>query len=402
MNLLIPPSSIMKVTNLIKKYLALILPFVLTATIAQETIIKPNFLNYSMDSITKVNFDESLESLFLEINRGNIREDLLTFKRAELTKSQLQELVSFETKKDTSEAKIGDKQLINVYPISANEYFISIAYIEPNSKPVPKLLYTIHLIATKENGNFTFSIPIDYLTRHWKTETTGNITYHYRTRLNKIRAELFEKNNTEIANKLGVKPEQLDFYMCDNFQEISRLLGFSYAAHTNGRYRDGYGVDSKTIFSVVNNEDFSHDIFHYYSGQVNERINRNWITEEGIAYAWGNAYYTDKEGEMVSLDRLIRELKKYLAQNPGTSLFELFANNTKIFNHIAAEINVRSVISGIIATEVEKKKGTAGILALINAGSRDRLKNYLKLTDKLIGLNKDNFNIVVGKLIQGN
>ena len=72
----------------------------LTSAIAQETIIKPKFLKYSMDSITKVNFNKSLESFFLEMNQGKINEDFLTPERVELTKSQLQELVSYEIKKD--------------------------------------------------------------------------------------------------------------------------------------------------------------------------------------------------------------------------------------------------------------------------------------------------------------
>ena len=382
------------------KYFTLILTFVFSSAIAQETIIKPNFLQNSMDSITKVNFNKSLESLFLEISHGKINEDLLTSNRLELTKSQLQELVNYEINKDSTTATIQDKQLINIYPISTNEYFLSLAYIMESSTSHPILYYTINLIATKANDKFTFSVPIDYFTRYWKTETIGNITYHFKEKIDKERAELFDKKNTSIATKLGLKPEELHFYMCDNFQEISELLGFSYSVYSNGKYRDGYGVDSKTIFSVMNNEDFSHDMFHYYSGQINERINRNWITEEGIAYAWGNAYYTDKDGEMISHKRLVSELKNYLSQNPDTDLFELFSNDTKVFNHIAPEISVRSTISGLIANEVDKKKGKDGILALINAGSKDRLESYLKLTDKLIGINKDNFNSKVGKLIK--
>lgn len=196
--------------------------------------------------------------------------------------------------------------------------------------------------------------------------------------------------------------EKLDFYMCDNFQEISELLGFAYSLSSNGKYRDGYGVDSKTIFSVMNNEDFSHDILHYYSGQINERKNRNWITEEGIAYAWGNAYYTDKEGEMITQQRLISELKNYLVQNPDVNLFELFSSNTKIFNDIAPEISVRPTISVIIANEIERKKGKEGVLALINAGSQDQLESYLKATNDLIGIRKGNFNSKVAELIEDN
>jgi len=368
----------------------------------KKTIVIPKFLQNSMDSITKQNFNQSLESFFSEMKQGKINEDLLTPKNADLTKSILQELVNYETKKDSTSAKIQDKQLINIYPISNEKYFISISYIYQRPKSNPILFYIINLIATQTNDKFTFSLPIDYLTKYWKTETVGNITYHFREKINKERAELCDSKNTEIASKLGLKPEKLDFYMTDNFQEISELTGFGYSIYSNGRYRDGYGVDTKTIFAIMNNEDFSHDMFHYYSGQINKRENRNWITEEGIAYAWGNAYYTDKNGEMITHKRLISELQDYLLKNPNTNLYELFSKDEKIFNNIAPEISVRSTISGIIANKVEKEKGKEGISQLINAGRKNTLENYLKATNELIGINKENFNLKVGELIINN
>ncbi|MEO6902523.1 MAG: hypothetical protein ABI315_05130 [Bacteroidia bacterium] len=387
---------------MIKKILTLALIIVFTSAIAQETILIPKYLQNSMDSITKQNFNQSLEIFFSEMKQGKINENLLTPAKADLTKSQLQELVKYETKKDSTTAKIQDKQLINVYPISTDKYFISISYTYQNPKTNPILLYIINLIATETNDKFTFSVPLDYLTRNWKTEIVGNITYHYRDKINNDRAKVFDNKNIEIAAKLGLKPEKLDFYMTDNFQEISELLGFGYSLYSNGKYRDGYGVDTKTIFAVMNNEDFSHDMFHYYSGQINKRENRNWITEEGISYTWGNAYYTDKDGEMITNKRLVTELQNYLLKNPDTNLYELFSNDEKIFKTIAPEISVRSTISGIIADQVEKEKGKDGISKLINAGSQDRLESYLKATNELIGINKENFNLKVGKLIKTN
>ncbi|AZJ35222.1 hypothetical protein [Tenacibaculum singaporense] len=384
---------------MLKNTLTIILFFALTTLFAQEAVIIPRFLYNPMDSISKQNFNQSLESFFSEITKGKINKSLLTPKRAELTQSQLQELISYETKKDSTTSKLQDKRLINLYPISNNDYFISISYTHQKPKSNPTLLYIFNLIATKEGNKFTFSVPIDYLTRYWKTQVIGNITYHFRDNLNIERAKLFNKKNSEIAMKLGLKPEKLDFYMTDNFQEISKLLSFGYSLFSNGKYRDGYGVDCKTIFAVMNNEDFSHDIFHYYSGKINKRENRNWITEEGIAYAWGNAYYTDKKGEMITNKRLITKLKDYLIKNPNANLFEIFSKNKKIFNDIAPEISVRSTMSGIIALEIEAKKGKEGITKLINAGRKNRLESYLKTTDELIGINNKNFNVKMKELI---
>ena len=381
-----------------KNFIVLIL-LLTQSTLFSQIIVKPKHLNYPMDSITKQKFNRDLESLFLEIQKDQISEEFITTKNAELTKSQLQELVDYELKKDSSTVQIQDKQLVNIYPISNNKYLFSLAYVDSNTESNPILLYKISLMATKTNEKFTFSIPIDYLTRYWKTKTIGNITYHYRNSLRKKRAKIFNRKNILVAKKFKLEPEKLDFYMCDNFQEISKLLGFDYSKYSNGKYSTGYGVDSKTVFSIMNNEDFSHDMFHYYSGKINKRINRNWIAEEGIAYLWGNAYYTDKNGEMITHKRLVDELKKYLIKYPNTDLLNIFIKNPKIFNDISTQISVRSTISGVIANEIEKKIGLEGIYALINSGRKKPLKNYLRVTNELIGLNKDNFNLKVRTLI---
>jgi len=366
---------------------------------AQETIVKPNYLNYEMEEITKESITKTLDSLYIQMSQGKLNTDFISANKTDLTISTLETFQLHELGKDSTRLKIQDKQLINIHPISKNKYSLSIAYVSPNGDSLPIILYILNLIAEENNGKITFSIPIDYLTRYWKTTEVGNVTYHYRGNINKSRAILFNDKNTQIAKKIGVKPEKLDFYMCDNRQEILKLQGLEYSIQFNGKTRDGYGVDAGTIFSIMNNEDFSHDIFHYYSGKINERKNRNWIAEEGISYLWGNAYYTDKSGEMVTHERLVSELKKYLSNNPNTSLFDLFKDNTKIFNLIAPEISVRSTISGVIVNEVEKKKGKEGISKLINSGRKDRMEKYLKMTNDLIGINESNFNSKVKQLI---
>jgi hypothetical protein len=100
---------------------------VITSATAQDIILKPTYVQYSMDSITKLNFNKSLELLFSNISQGIINEELLSPEKAELPRSQLQELVNYETRKDSSAAKIQDKQLVNIYPISNDQYFPSLA-----------------------------------------------------------------------------------------------------------------------------------------------------------------------------------------------------------------------------------------------------------------------------------
>ncbi|WP_438422711.1 hypothetical protein [Aquimarina macrocephali] len=387
---------------MIKRYIIVSLIFTFSTVISQETIVKPEFAKYPIDAITKEKISNTLESLFSEIGQGNINPDFLTTKKRRLTMVTLHKLMNYELKKDTLTPKVKDKQLINMYPISNHEYVLSISYTLQKDSSLPTIVYVVNLVATERNKKITFSIPLEYQTKYWHTEEIGNITYHYRGKINKERAQLFDKKNTQIANNLGLTPEKIDFYMCDNFQEILNLRGIVYSVKEKGKYRDGYGVVDKTIFSVMNNEDFSHDMLHYYSGKINERKNRNWITEEGVAYSWGNAYYTDKNGEMITHNRLVDELKEYLSKNTNTNLFELFSENVKIFDHIAPEVSVRSTISGLIVNLVQKEQGIEGVLKLIKAGRQNKLENFLKKTNELIGLNQNNFNLIIEKLITEN
>jgi len=385
-----------------KVILALNFILICSVAFAQKPLVKPRYLNYEMTDVVKERILTSLDLLINQMSKGNLNTDLITNENSGLTISTLENFQEYELSKDSVRLKVKDKQVTNLYPVSDSKYSLSIAYATSITNETPVIIYILNLIADDSNNKITFSTPIDYLTRYWKTTTVGNVIYHHRGEINKDRAELFAKKNTLIASKLGVKPEKFHFYMCDNRQEILKLQGLEYSIRYNGKTRDGYGVDAGTIFSVMNNEDFSHDMFHYYSGKINERKNRNWITEEGLAYSWGNAYYTDKDGEMITHKQLVNELRTYLSKNPNKTIFELFKEDTKIFNHIAPEISVRSTISGLIANEVENKKGKEGIQVLINCGRKDKLKNYLKAINDLIGISENNFNTKVLKLIKKN
>jgi len=366
---------------------------------SQTYITVPDYLRYSIDQNTSSNIFITIDSLLLQMNQGKLNYDFISEDQKDLTYSTLKNFQSYENNKSSVDSKIKDKQLINFYKIDDNKYLLSILYSKPSKNNLPILLNVLNLIASDDDDKITFAIPINYLTRYWKKTKVGNIMYHYIDTINVDRAMIFDKKNTIIAKKLGLKPGVFDFYMCANYQEILKLRGFEYSASKNGKTRSGYGVDANTIFSIMNNEDFSHDVFHFYSSLINKRENRNWIAEEGIAYSWGNAYYTDENGEMISQKRLVNRLKEYLNENENPKLLWVFAKNKRIFEDIAPDISVRSAIAGLIVEEVEKQKGIDGLLELINCGKKRKMDKFMEKINDLIGINQNNFNEEVKKLI---
>ena len=363
----------------------------------QNVFQVPKYLTFDTDLKTKENLLNSINNLFESIDNNTLDTTFINNDGYTLTTAILNSLKGNEDNIKDSIKNFYKRQLINLYPISTKEYFISIAYIGCKNNELPILKNILNLIAKNNDGKFVFSIPINYLTKTWNTKKNGHTTYYFVDNLNFKNAKIFDKKNISIATKFGLKPENFNFYLCDNYQEILHLLGYEYDLESNGKIRDGYGVVANTIFSVMHNEDFSHDLFHYYSAKI--RTNkRNWYAEEGYAYYWGNAYYTKPNGETITLKELVVELQNYLKSSPKISLLELFDKQSNIFTYLSDEISLKKILSSLICKEVERQHGIIGVRELLNCGSG--ADNFFKSTDKLININRINFDIEVLKLVE--
>ena len=376
-----------------KKHLFLFLTFILEGWLvsAQTPIVKSVELHKQVPAQTQLKLLNALDTLMLHISKGATQSIEINQVGSALSLSVFKDLKGIEN--NAKGEHYYNPTLLNLYPVTGDQYFISLAFISNVSAGNP-VRVIIDLVAAVDSNGVKFSIPVYYLTRNWKTVKTGNITYHYPDNINILRAKGFDKANTKIALKLGLKPEQFDFYLCNNYQEIIRLLGYGYDSESAGSISDGYGVDAHTIFSIMHNEDFSHDTFHYYAAKVRTNA-RNSAAEEGIAYSWGNAYYTDEHGEMITQKQLVPKLKEYLLQHPQASLLELFSKNPMI---LTGQLKVRSLIASLICDEVERKQGIAGIKELINCGKGD--DNYFTAVNKFTGINTSNFNERVKALLE--
>ena len=357
-------------------------------------------LQIQMGSLNKNDLLSAANELIGEMKNGQINTDKIHPTYGDLTQSIWSTFKDYHLPDPNNIEERYVMQLMQVYPLNMNQYMLSMAIVGESPTTQAGIRTLFDCVAEKIDGRFVFSLPLKFKTKTWQSKQVGNITYHFRDKINLGRADQFDKKNTEIAKKFNLKSENIQFFMTDNYQDFLNVIGINYSFDENGKYRDGYGVDGGCIFSIMHNEDFSHDIFHYYSGKVNERSMRNWITEEGVAYSWGNAYYTDDAGEMINQDRLVKALKQYIKVYPETDLLNLFEQNAKPFHALAKEASLRSLLSSLICDEVEHEHGMSGLLKLINCGRKDGLKQYFSATDDLVDLNRGNFNEKILMLIQ--
>jgi len=229
----------------------------------------------------------ALDTLLAHANQRKVMPNETNPSGSAISLNIFNSLGGIENNKKENNAHYYKPRVINLYPLTENHYMIAVAFLGSSGNDV-SLRAVINLTATLNNGSFTFAIPLSFYTRNWKTKQVGLITYHYQENINVQRAEKFDRNNKRIASKLGLQPEKFDFYLSDNYQGILHLLGYEFDSESTGNTTEGYGPDFGNIFSIMHNEDFSHDVFHYYAAKIRKH-ERNGAAEEGVAYSWGNA-----------------------------------------------------------------------------------------------------------------
>jgi len=284
-------------------------------------------------------------------------------------------------------------QLIGLYAVASDRYLLTLACVRDDE--IGRILT---FLARNDGHSIVFSCPLKYNTRHWKTTTVGTLTYHFQDTIDMDRAQNFDRKNHSMARTLGLPVRQWVVYMCANYQEVLRLQGCLYESMSNGKVNSGDIIDPNTLFSVMNDEDFSHDILHIYASKIRGK-NRNRSAECGLAYYWGNAYYPGATGKAPELTELLPVLRRYLQSRPDARLLGLFEKDPDVLAPYGypKPVQVARVISAVICREVERQKGADGIIELLRCGSGD--ENFFKCIKKLVGIDRDNFEEKVRRLI---
>ena len=372
--------------------ISILLAISLYANAQTQFAVAEKFYSSLSDTLTE-QIINSLDKLLISIDNEKLDTTLVSNENMDFNRNFFADLKGIE-QKDTIQ-KYFRGQLINLYPIENKQYLLTLTYTKENE--IGRILT---FLAKENNGKIVFASPIQYNTKYWKSAKIGTLTYFFPDTIDTKLAESFNQKNIAIAKKLGLPVQNWDVYMCRNYQEVLQIQGYFYEFTQNGKINSGWIVDPKTLFSVMNDEDFSHDVFHIYAHKIRGEKRRNYTAEEGIAYLWGNAYYpTGKTGKAPEQKDLVPLLRQYLQTYKDVMLLDLFEKNPDVLAEYGypKPIMVKSVISGIICEEIEKQKGEDGIIELIKCGSGD--ENYFKSIEKLIGINRDNFNVEVKKLI---
>jgi len=259
------------------------------------------------------------------------------------------------------------------------------------------------LISRKRDQEWLVQLPLAQHTQAWQQQAIGPVRYHFVDSIDEHRAEQFASKYDWIARALGQTTEAIDFYLVKDYQQFLQLIGIEYSDKHKGTYRDGYGIVGNTVFSVMGDPDFSHDTVHYYAAKAHTE--RNWPAEEGVAYWWGNAYYTSQQGQAAGFSELLAALapivSQYHHEHGQANWWQWWHDNPTTFfrnTDMAPETSIRALISALLCEYLWQQQGMDGLIQLMNAGRGQ--ERFLTTIDRLLGINKLNFNERIDHLLK--
>ena len=244
-----------------------------------------------------------------------------------------------------------------------------------------------------------FSSPLVRNTKNWQIKKVGNYIFHYHKNINKSKVKEFNTFATSFDKKLKITNKSTEFYCCENFTELQKLIGVEYKSDYNGKVENVFSskFEDKNIVVLGNNNttfnDFDkHDLWH---DRLSLLISRNLVNkpiDEGCAYIYGGSWG-------ISWKEIFKIFKQVVASNKNTNWLEIKENpiyfKTKEFKNSADYI-----VNALIVQKIEKEKGFNGVWQFLNCGKLEKgNENYFKSLEKLTGITKVNYNDKIWELI---
>ena len=270
-------------------------------------------------------------------------------------------------------------QLLNCVPYNNNLNQIKLSLIGQLGNGYIFCPISITLIAERQNDSFKIGSPFLFNVKHWKSEQIDNIQFFFQHTFNREEANQFAEHSKFLAKKLQLGLIQLDYYKCENIQEIYKLIGIDYSVKINGLSRGSQTYHNPNVFlSGTNKDEYSHDLTHFYFEKAIPDSIRNWTAEEGY-----NISITDYWGE--PRDSIFTYLKEYISKNPKKSILDIFNSNDLIKEPIRA----RMPISALLIQKIEREHGFEKVLKIIRSGTKK--EDFLDALNQIAEINENNF-----------
>lgn len=363
-----------------------------------DQLIVPKYIKLPGDSIQNEQLVSSIAGFlkqaakFDKDNAFVLKENILE------TSALLDEIKGIENGNGNKMNNFFKCYLASVVSLDSANYVIQISYIGINEL-APVLRASFKLMAKKMNGQYFFYSPLKRNTITWQVKKEGNFIFYYKTSINSGIVNNYVKKAEEFDKKLHAADYTTQIYYCDDFQTALELLGVEYKLDYNGVNHNTLSTfDDNNILHIVGSNDLDiatvdiHDLWHE---RLNHTISINIINKsvnEGCAYLYGGSWGISWHG-------IFKKFKAYMGSRKDW--LTAFNENNNFGDSQKRHLYVSYVINALIIKQIEKENGFNGVIKLLSCGKIENDNaNYFHALNKIIGINKSNFNEKVERLFE--
>jgi hypothetical protein len=228
----------------------------------------------------------------------------------------------------------------------------------------PLALYRVY--ATREDGRWVLANALPRLTRAWRHETIGRVTFVFpETRsFSRVRAAQSSAFVDSLAQAFGIRPPRsVDYYFTDDLMETLRAAGldfFPLGADTVGG-RSWTSDHLVLVGSSSNGEGYRHELSHVVLQNALVGHETAPLVSEGLMTWTGGSAGVD-------FKRLMPSLNRYLEAHPDLTLERLLADPPRREGMLDPGYDGLAVLCQMIYAA----KGIPGIRDLTGAGREPR------------------------------
>jgi hypothetical protein len=247
-------------------------------------------------------------------------------------------------------------------------------------------------LARQEADSFAFTPTFLVQTVLWNVRRIDNMLFIYKRDFDEVKARQLQRMISYYDKKIGAPEQQIEFYCCDNFTEVLKLVGVEYKAIYNGYDHLSLSAYSNNKTLMVNASEVDpHDLWHERLHHIISTQVINKPVDEGCAYLYGGSWG-------IEWKEILATFKQYAADNKDW--LDLYVQE-KNFVEGPKRLNVAYMINALIVQQLEKEKGFEAVKQLLCCGKREKGdENYFKALEQITSINKTNFNARVNKLLR--
>lgn len=286
----------------------------------------------------------------------------------------------------------------NIIPIDEHDYIIKVSYIGIfNNYPIVRA--NLELNAYKKESQFFIASPLKRNTRNWNTTKIENHYFFHPYAIDEKEAFRFTEKAIFYDNKLNNNNGQFHYYLEKRGFDALKLFGIEYKSDYNGyELNSRWHAEDEQVCIWVANEDrvFGYDTHDLWHNRLRRIIPRNKIHRRVDCYI--ATLYGGMWGE--SWDVLFPKFCKNFVLNKTTDWLD---QKSSFESHIPVngrKVYVDDFVGALLVQKIEKEKGFEGVWELLKTKRTKEDLQYFAVLERLVGINQQNYNQEVNKLIE--